>query len=347
MPDLDQDPDGIEKPIITPLSAKIDSLRAETPATPAPVEEPETPEELEEPTLTPEPKPAPAEPSDTPAEQPAGGTEPPAEPTAGFEVEMPQPLPGGGENKLVLEGLPQEYADTMKFHLKRSAELPQVQAERDELREKATVADFFQTNTLEAMHFAARERPQMAEAFVESWLRQNWRTVPTIIEKLGIGKADERTMDAEAKLAARETGDQIAAGMSSLSQRTQVQTYVNELDAHVREISRSLGITGKDAEHFQILAAEEVGALAKSHGRYPTIPEALAVVQALVQKRFITAAPAPSPAPTPEKLAQRAKVQEKFRKLQPGASPRAKPSGFEKLKSAKTMGERLQILRKG
>src|SRR5579872_6579661 len=115
--DVMPDPDGVESAAQpNKLEAAVATLRRdlETPEPERP--EPETPDAAPPETPAPDPAAAPASPDTETTPEP--GAEAGAPKT--FSVDVPVKLEGGREDVLQVEGLPQEFADGIRYHVKRS-----------------------------------------------------------------------------------------------------------------------------------------------------------------------------------------------------------------------------------
>lgn len=351
--DVMPDPDGVESAAQpSKLEAAVATLRRDldTPEPDAP--EPETPDAEAPETPAPEPAAAEVAPTDT-------GTEAEPAPEAGapktFSVDVPVKLEGGREDVLQVEGLPQEFADGIRYHVKRSTrDVPKLEAKVEALRPEAEVGTFVKQRPLEAMHLLATEQPDAAQRFVESYLVQNWRSIGPLIAKIGVGATDERSLDIQAQLAQRDARDAVLSGVQATRGHSTVQDYVNDLSAQAQEIAQGLGLQGQDHEDFQVMAAEAVTRLAKRlNVQTPPVGDALAEIQR-VAMRFGNRPPGtPSPTQTPEQqtaqtrqtLKQRAQTRDKFARLQQGSVPKAQPTGLDKVRAGKTMADRLKALK--
>lgn len=337
------------------MAAVRDKLGATPPPAPE-VDAPETPEpdevvgEIGGPGVTEAPPVVPEGAEDAPTDTPE------ATAPEGFSVTMPTANADGskgpaGAGELVLDGLPQEHADTLKYHLKRSARLTTVEKQVSEVRERAGIGDFFTKQPLHAMELVAKEKPELAQQFVERWGKANWRQLAELVGKLGLGNTDERILDAEATVARRDAADAIQKGYQDLTYAARAQDYVQGVDDTVQGVLEPLRLSADDKRDLELLIGNrisEVHAQRKQAGRDPFLQpsEVLETIQPIVARYASRTVAAPTPgkpaAPTTpakpgpalsaDELARRAKQADDLRKAN-GKPNGARPSRVGKIKS--------------
>src|SRR6185436_5139631 len=138
-----------------------------------------------------------------------------------FSVEIPTLNADGskgprGSGVLLLEGLPQEFRDTIVSHVKRSQALEATQQRLAEAREFETDARFFRNDPLNAMRLVAVEKPELASKFVESWVLQNRQATKALVRALKLDDTDEEKLELRGKIAAQAERDALAQAYNAL-----------------------------------------------------------------------------------------------------------------------------------
>lgn len=332
-----------------PPAAQAVELVPETPET-----EPETPEgETGGPGVT---EVAAPEAEATTEAAPEGEAAPEVE---GVSVTIPTANADGskgpaGAGEWTVEGLPQEAADAMRYHIKRSAQVDRLKQQVTETRQQAGIADFYTKQPLLAAQLIEKEKPDVAKQFVAGWMKRNWRDTTSIIAEMGLGQADERILDAESRAAKLEAEQQIADGYRTLTSATRTRDYVQGVDETVQGVLEPLRLSPEDKQDLELLIGNKISAVHQERsqaGRDPflTPTEVLDTIQPLVGRYVSRAAaptpgkpaapkaqatpPATGPAISAEELQRRADRAAQLKKVAGTPAGTVRPKGFGKVKS--------------
>lgn len=315
-----------------------------------------------------EEQPAGAEEERTPAgEEPEGEEEEGAEGAPKgeklFTVDIPTLNADGskgphGRGVLSLEGLPQEYRDTIQSHVKRSQQLDVVQERLQELEVLAPIAQFVRDDPFNAMRHVYLERPEVAEQFVDQWMVQNPRATLAAVRRLKLDSADEGILKEKADLARQRMESEVDGAWQGLRERDTARAYTTTCHSVIRELVGDVPMRPRDYQDFRVLAEDrivEAMETAKRQGRSPFVPRAelITALQPLVQ-RFVGKPPASSatgkarPGQPGKKLEDRARTADRFRQLKSGAAGTSaqRPTGVTK-KLPRDLGERIKLMRAG
>lgn len=295
---------------------------------------------------------APAAESETPeGQEPDVAGE--SEPAPAFTVDIPLPN-GNGENGLRNAGLlnltvpDQETADTLRFHLKRSRALDEVQSEAERLREDAAFAPFFQTAPVAGFATLAQRQPEAFADFLGHAVAAYPAEIAAMLERQGFTVApakDAEVIEARAALAKRELRDLQATAQQTYHQTMEQQQLVTLGGRAVRAVAETLGLP-LDPQHdeFQEFATRAARELDKwmdrqPAGARPTEHDLQLALQPLAQRfaalrstppatkaatRTASASsPAKAPVQTPEQMQAKAAKAAEYRKLQPGQAASA------------------------
>lgn len=284
-----------------------------------------------------------------------------------YDVEIPTLNADGskgprGAGVLLLEGLPQEFRDTIVSHVKRSQALDGVQQRLEQARELEVDARFFRNDPLNAMRLIGVEKPELAAKFVESWIHQNPKAVKALIKGLKLDETDEEKLQLRGDLARQKERDELAQAYSAIEQDSVTQEFKDRAHSVVDELTGSLALDGDDKAAFEQLAGARIVAemerrAAARQSPYLNKTELLTCIQPIV-KRFTGAPPAKGKATgkpgagtgglSREQMRDRAKGVERFRQVRGGGSGSGvRPSGTKKTKLPRDMGERIKALRAG
>jgi hypothetical protein len=283
-----------------------------------------------------------------------------------FDVEIPTLNADGskgprGSGVLLLEGLPQEYRDTIISHVKRSQALEGVQQRLEEAREFETDARFFRNDPLNAMRLVAVERPELASKFVESWVVQNPKATKALIKALKIDEADEEKLELRGKIAAQTERDALAVAYNALDADGVKRDFITRAHEVVDEITGSLALDADEKADFEQLAGARIVAEQERRVRARQSPyldktELVAAIQSVVkkftgappQKGRVKGKPGGTGGLSREQQGDRAKKVERFRQVRGGGSGSGvRPSGTKKSKMPRDMKERIALLRAG
>lgn len=172
----------------------------------------------------------------------------------GHSVEIPtvQALESNGEKGTVLEltGLPQEFADEIRAHLKRSARLNEVQAQVQELEQSETVATFFESHPLSGMHWIEKEQPETAKKFVESWMLRHPADALATVKSFKLDSADKELLAEKAKNAQREAEDAIGQGVNGITEQRSMRQFANMAAVVLDDLAGRMQLSGQDREEF-------------------------------------------------------------------------------------------------
>jgi len=283
-----------------------------------------------------------------------------------FSVEIPTLNADGskgprGSGVLLLEGLPQEFRDTIVSHVKRSQALEATQQRLAEAREFETDARFFRNDPLNAMRLVAVEKPELASKFVESWVLQNPKATKALVRALKLDDTDEEKLELRGKIAAQAERDALAQAYNALDADGVRRDFIDLAHSVVDEITGSLALDGDDKADFEQLAgarivAEQERRVRARQSPYLSQTELIACIQSIV-KKFTGAPPAKGKAKgkpsagkgglSREQQGERAKKVERFQRVRGGGSGTGvRPSGTKK-KMPRDMGERIKMLRAG
>jgi len=305
---------------------------------------------------------APAEDDDTEGRaEDADAEEGEAEPAKGkgrsFDVEIPTLNADGskgprGSGVLLLEGLPQEFRDTIVSHVKRSQALDGVQQRLEEAREYETDARFFRADPLNAMRLIGVEKPELAAKFVESWINQNPKATRALIRALKIDDTDEEKLQLRGDLARQNERAELARACETLDADGVRRDFITSAHEVVDEITGSLALDADEKADFEQLAGARIVAEQERRAR-----ALVAAIQSVV-KKFTGAPPQQGKAKgkakggtgglSREQQGERAKKVERFRQVRGGGSSTGvRPAGTKKSKVPRDMKERIALLRAG
>jgi len=360
----------------SPADALLDQLTAddtdpeidERPAEEPDDEVEEAPEE-ESPDDEPEEEPGeePEEPEEKPDDEPEEKEEPAeAKAAKGFTLSVP-PLSTREKKagvELVLEGIPQEFHDTLKAHINRSQQLDVVQETLQTAKQFETSARFVANQPLAAMLMlddqdTASASPKLVgERFVEIWMQQHPESALKVIQKLRYD--DSRGLDPDrlkerAELANARAKAAVDAGLKHESQATQYNQWAGDVAVVLRSTAIELDLPADDAEEFLTFASTRIRDEAvrrQQRGQSPLVnrSDVLKIVQSVV-RRFTPngASVAPKGSKnTQDRLETRHEVQRRTKRLA-GGKATAPPGGeivnLKKLKKAKSVAEAAAVLR--
>jgi hypothetical protein len=266
-----------------------------------------------------------------------------------------------GAGVLQLDGLPQEYRDTIQSHVKRSLQLDSVQQRLTEARELETVARFYQRDPLNAMRLVAVEKPELANTFVSAWMSQHPKATKALFKTLKLDTGDEEKLELQGQLAERKMIDELDKAYTTIDQGTAQQDFVDLSKETVGELIAPLQLEDSDRADFEQLAGARIVAemerrVAKRQSPYSiTKTEILTLLQPLIKKFTGVSTPtkkskgkAGSEGLTREQMADRANRADRFRKLRGGGRDAGvRPSNMKKTKMPRDLGERIKLLRAG
>lgn len=284
-----------------------------------------------------------------------------------FDVEIPTLNADGskgprGTGVLLLEGLPQEFRDTITSHVKRSMQLDGALQRLEQARELETVARFFQRDPLNAMRLVAVEKPELTQKFVESWVRQNPKATKALYKALKLDTADEEKLELLGKVAEGQMRDELTTAYDRIDEGVVKTNFIDLAKETVGDIVAPLRMSDDDQADFEQLAgarivAEQERRIGARQSPWMTKTELLTLLQPLV-KRF-TGSPtktgkkkgakgAAGGGLTREQMAERAKNVQRFRKARGGGTDSGvRPSGVKKSKLPPSLPERIKLLRQG
>jgi hypothetical protein len=285
-----------------------------------------------------------------------------------FDIDIPTLNADGakgpsGSGVLRLEGLPQEYRDTIQSHVERSLQLDVVQQRLEQARELETVARFYQGDPLNAMRLVSVEKPELAAQFVQQWALQNPKATKALIRTLKLDAVDEGTLELQGKLAARDMRDALAEAYTAVDENTTKVAFIDLSKEVVSELVYTLALDEKRQARFEQLAGADIvdemqRRISARQSPYINKTELATLLQPLI-KEFTGASPAQrghakdAPAAGKEKLtreqqAQRAQRAQRFRQVRGGErGDGVRPKGLQKGKLPRDLGERIKLLRAG
>jgi hypothetical protein len=284
-----------------------------------------------------------------------------------FDVEIPTLNADGskgprGTGVLLLEGLPQEFRDTITSHVKRSMQLDGALQRLEQARELETAARFYQRDPLNAMRLIAVEKPELAHKFVESWIRQNPKATKALYKTLKLDTADEEKLELQGQVAENQMRDELTNAYSRIDQTVVQTNFIDLAKETVGDIVAPLRMSDDDRADFEQLAgarivAEQERRAGARQTPWMTKTELLTLLQPLV-KRFTgspakpgkksSAKGAAGSGLTREQMAERAKNAQRFRKARGGgADSGVRPSAVKKSKLPPSLPERIKLLRQG
>lgn len=274
--------------------------------------------------------------------------------TKTFEVAIPTLAPGR-HGVLMLEGLPQEYRDTIQAHVKRSLQLGESERQLQELEPLRTLAEFYRHDPLNAMRQVALDRNDVAQDFVQEWMVQNPKVTVQLMRRLKLDSADEEILTTKAELARQKMDGDVAAAWNTVSTRASHARYTARAQSTIRDVIAPLALSADEVTDFMGLAEQRVVRemeRATREGRSPLLPMAdiVALVQPLVQRFFTPPGGGQKKAagkPGKQSLERRAQVADKFRKLGGRAGASVTPGAVRKTKLPRDLGERIKLLRQG
>jgi hypothetical protein len=267
---------------------------------------------------------------------------------------------------LHLEGLPQDYRDSIAAHVKRSQQFDQVSQRLEKARELETVARFYQADPLNAMRLVAVEKPELATEFVTDWVLQNPKATLALIRQHKLDGDDPEKLELRGQLAQKKMLDALGEAYSGVQSQTAHAEFLEQAGATIDELVEPLALEGDDQRVFADAAAATVQRVmaerrAQRQSPYLGKAELIDLLQPLV-KRFAggteaangkATKPKPKagkkPQLTREEMIAKAKRTDTLRRQQGGGTlqPRAKPTALTKSKLPRDMGERIKLLRAG
>lgn len=267
-----------------------------------------------------------------------------------------------GSGVLRLDGLPQEFRDTIQSHVKRSLQLDSVQQRLGQARELETVARFYQRDPLNAMRLVAVEKPELADTFVQGWMLQHPKAAKALIKTLKIDSTDEEKLELQGRLAAKDMADELNKAYDDIDQGTVQSNFIDLAKETVGDVIAPLFLDKDDQADFEQLAgarivAEQERRIGVRQSPWLTKTELISLLQPLIEK-FTGAPPAKgkknakgkagSEGLTREQMAERANRATRFRKLRGGAADQGvRPSHTKKSKMPRDLGARIKMLREG
>ena len=258
----------------------------------------------------------------------------PAAPT--FEVELPSHRlnADGKRDTLKIKVGSQAEADTARYHLKRSAQVDQLQTELQERQSDKTTVDFFDQQPREAFAFLADVKPQAARDFIGAYLAANPQLAAETLTALGytvVTQEDPEALAAKAELAQIKLREQTHQARIAHERSAEQQSYFQTAGSVIREVGSTAGLDlgSDDFRTFAQIASQSI------NQRFPqgaTRDELALALQPLVQRVMLmlgkgapvpAAATAPSMAtppstPSPETFAQRDQQMARFAGVQGG-----------------------------
>lgn len=284
----------------TPFS---DRVASETAAglTPAPTPEP-VPEAVAD--ATPEVA-AEAVESTEPAAEGAEAVAEPAPTT--FKVQIPLPN-GTGENGPTNAGLldidfpTQEAADTIRFHVKQSQQVPRLRERLAGLRTDQATVDFLTDHPAEGMMWMAQTNPDAAAEFLGTFIRANASSAAQTLADLGyqvsVPQGLDRTLKLESDLAQRDARDKVAQGQAQFQAAQKLTEFRESAQEVVHDLITAAGIAkeGEDYAVFATRASARLADLYKAKQGNVTTTDMLTTLQPLVAALV---KPASATTPTP------------------------------------------------
>jgi hypothetical protein len=264
---------------------------------------------------------------------------------------------------LHLEGLPQDYRDSIAAHVKRSQQLDQVSQRLDKARELETVARFYQADPLNAIRLVAFEKPELAAEFVTDWVLQNPKAALALVRQHKLDSEDSEKLELRGQLAQKKAQDALGKAYDGVRSLTAQADFMEQAAATVDELVEPLLLEDADAIVFADAAAALVQREMQTRGRFLAKTELITLLQPLV-KRFagptddagggkkLKAKPkaaAKKPTLTREEMMLKARRSSDMRRLQGGGNlqHRARPEALRKTKLPRDLGERINLLRAG
>lgn len=225
-----------------------------------------------------------------------------ASPAKTFTVSVPVLGRSGDEEQtLVLEGLPQEFHDQLKAHLKRSAEYDGLAERLQEAEQYQTASDFVTRQPLAAMLMLDQNDREsgagknIGERFTKFWMQQNPEAAIKLIRDLRYDDPDRLDPDVlkeRAEAANLKVADAVRKGLAQQSGHTRTAQWTNEVRDVLRGAAAELGLDAEAQEDFMNLAIGNIGRESrrqKTLGRDPLLnrTEVVKQVQRAMQ-RFVT-----------------------------------------------------------
>src|SRR5258708_2792573 len=158
---------------------------------------------------------------------------------------------GEKTSTLIIDGLPQEYHDSIQNHVRRSLRLEHVERRLGESKKQEAVAQFYTTDPLNAMRLVDRDMPEMSAAFVENWIQQHPKEAAEYIGKHFPADRNKETLSLQAKLAAREAKDELDQSWNRVQSRTKHQDFADNASRLVQDLAGPLQLGGEDRDVFE------------------------------------------------------------------------------------------------
>lgn len=239
---------------------------------------------------------------------------------------------------LNLEGVPQEAADAMRFHIKRSAEVPQLKETVAAAQEDMATVQFLRENPAEGLFMLEKLAPQAAVGFVRSWLERYPQEAVKLVTDLRYDvDLDPYTVETRARAAKVEADQRTDKGAQVYQQRAQEQRFVTDARAVLNDVAATLQLDATSARGkiFRQVAADAMQDAYRANPRITAEGLTLALQDTIAEfqrstpqtgKTLKVKAPVEQPRAadgtfTKDKLTHAAKVASTARKLAPGVQP--------------------------
>lgn len=173
-------------------------------------------------------------------------------------IEIPTLEGDGKVSTLIIDGLPQEYYDSIQNHVRRSLRLEHVERRLGEAKREEAIAAFYKTDPLNAMRLVYRDQPDTAAAFVENWIQQNPKLAADFIGKhFPEGRAKD-TLDLQAKLAQRDMVDELDKAWNNVSSATRHKDFADGASQLVNDLVAPLGLDEAERDDFEQIAGNRI-----------------------------------------------------------------------------------------
>lgn len=280
-----------------------------------------------------------AAPEDTPEapaaepepETPEGEAEPDATPV--LAVEIPHFRPD--QPPLNLEGVPQEAADAMRFHIKRSASVPRLEEAVTAAQEDVATVQFLREHPTEGLFMLEKLAPQAAIGFVRSWLERYPEQAAKLVTDLRYDQfdaVDPYTVQTRARAAQMEAAQRTEQGAAQYQKTAQEQRFVAESRAVLTETLATLQLdaTSPRARIFRQVAADAMAEAYQANPRITADGLRLALQDTIAEfqrqqlpagKTLTLKPPALPPRDPKGQFTHATKVAQTARKLAPGVQP--------------------------
>lgn len=179
----------------------------------------------------------------------------------GHTVDMPIVREGQEDDVVTLTGLPQETADNLKHHFKRSARVAGLEAQLAESQQDSTTIEFMQQNPEDAMHWMEQAQPEAGQNFARSWIARNPEAALDVIAELRLTEMDPETMKIRSENERLRTENRIRDSQMKFDTTARARSFSSQAGGVIRQLATTLNLDFKSVSGkvFVETAARKLG----------------------------------------------------------------------------------------